>query len=86
VSCETLSQETTLDSPLEKSMENSLQNCKFSNRFTTLKKIRKNVRVLLAFCNLKNSLLNIKYPPLFLWDKKHNILPDTQQLKIFEEM
>jgi len=47
---------------------NSLQNCKFFNRFTTPKNL-KNVRILLAFCHLKNSLLNLKYPPLFPWEK-----------------
>jgi hypothetical protein len=76
-----LPQETTPDSLLEKFVGNSLQNCEFSNRFTTLK-IRKKVRILLFFCNLKSLLLNLKYPPLFPWEKS-DIFPDTAQLKIF---
>jgi hypothetical protein len=60
-----------------------LQNCKFSNRFTTLKKSEKCQN---SLCLLPSEKFIAKFKISTTFSKKSEFLPDTPQLKIFEEM
>jgi len=82
---ECVTPETTLDSPLEKFMGNSLQNCGFSNRFTTLKN-QKKCQSSPCLLQPEKFIAKSKISTTFSMGKKSDILPDTPQLKIFGEM